>query len=401
MFLPDYRHLIGRNQVTVWANGNQPDILSFNNHRRYLSAELTTFSFPLRTLGAAGQAAPKSSFTLRRFHGDQTNLMIRRWCDAEFMSQDQPPWPLVLYGPAATGKTALAETLACRLNLNCLQLNFDDFRRQFLSAIATRSTTAFRERLQNSQMLVLDDLTLPDDEPALIRELVQIVDFYRLNKRPLIVTTRLVPWMMASPYGQLRSRLCEGLAIEVKRPGIAAKREIAAEILKHFDLKIIDEDLDWLAGSLPDTAPLIKNYLAKVALASNDSLLTRSTIKAIKKTHTDASSGQVDPATVQQLIKLVARQLGQRVSEIKGKTRRKEVVRARSVAMFLARDLLELTYRQVGQYIGNRDPSTVRHACSQVRDGINSDPNLSEVVKQVSSQFKLYQSRQPTQITPG
>ncbi len=372
---------------------NQPNALY---QGRFLSAELTTFSFPLRTLSATGQAAPKpSSFMLNRFHGDETNLMIRRWCDSTFMSGDQPPWPLVLYGPSATGKTVLAETLACRLNLNCLQLNFDDFRRQFHSALATRSIDVFRQRLQSHEMLLLDDLVLSADEPELIRELVQIVDFYGQNKRPLIVTTQIVPWMMGAPFAQLRSRLCEGLAIQVKRPGVAAKREIAAEILKHFDLKIFDEDLDWLANSLPDTAPLIKNYLSQIALHADDPLLTRTAIKS------STSSDPVQPQTIQQLTKLVARQLGQRVSDINGKTRRKEVVRARSVAMFLARDLLQLTYRQVGEFIGNRDPSTVRHACSQIRDGINSDAGLADAVKQVSAKFSVYQSKQTANFTAG
>ena len=100
------------------------------------------------------------------------------------MSDDKSPWPLVLYGASGTGKSALAETLACRLDLSCSHLNSADFRRQFLSSIATRSTTAFRQRLQSTEMLILDDLSLPEDETALIREFVQIVDFYRETSGP-------------------------------------------------------------------------------------------------------------------------------------------------------------------------------------------------------------------------
>lgn len=358
-----------------------------------------TFSFPLRTLGVSGNAAQPdySPFLLRRFHGDDQNLLVRRWCDTRFMSDQDSPWPLVLYGASGTGKSALAETLACRLNRNCLFLTADDFRRQFHAAVATRSIESFRQRLRDGGMLVLDGFSVPSDESPLIREYVQLIDDYQKNRRPLIVTMIPSPWMMGPGLHALRSRLSEGLAIEIKQPGTAAKREIVADILKHFDLKMVDEDLEWLVRSLPDTAPLIRNFLSRIALETDDSVLTRETLKQPD----DESSSVADPEAIQQLIRLVARQFGQRVSEITGKTRRKEVVRARSVALYLARDLLNVTFRQAGEMIGRRDPSTVRHACTRVRQGIDEDANLAGDVQQVVRKFQALRSGARDNLSTG
>jgi len=363
-----------------------------------LSADLPTFSFPLRSLNASGRsalAANDSPFLLTRFHGDQTNQLVRRWCDSDFMSQVESPWPLVLYGPAGTGKSALAETLACRLSQqsqSCLLLAASDFRRQFLAAVATRTVAAFRDRIFSAEMLVLDNLVVPEDEPALVREMVQVIDFFRENRRPLIVTMQPAPWLICTSCHSLRSRLSEGLSIPVKHPGFAAKREIAAELLEHFDLKMIDEDLDWLANSLPESAPLIRNFLAQVAIETDDSLLTRQTLKS-----RTLKQPEGDPNAVHRLAKLVARRFGQRLSEINGKSRRKEVVRARSVTMYLARTLLGLKFRDIGDLVGRRDPSTVRHAHSQIQQAIRDDAHLSLAIDHLVREFQSCQARQPVQ----
>lgn len=329
-----------------------------------------------------------TAFLLRRFHGDEQNRLVQRWCDETFMADRESPWPLVLYGPSGTGKSALAETLACRSKLNCKRLTADDFRRQFLTAIATKSVPTLRARLREPEMLLLDELVLSAEEPAVVRELVQLLDFYSLNQRPVIVTTIQMPELSGTLAG-LRSRLSAGLVIEVKRPGVAARREIASELLKRFDLKMLDEDLDWWARSLPETAPLIRSYISRIALESNDPLLSRAMIKSSSGDSTDCP----DPQQVRELVKLVGRQFGIRVAEMTGRSRSKEVVRARSVAMYLTRELLNATYRQIGQFIGGRDPSTVRHACSQIKKQLVADPSMADSVLEVTAGCQRYLER--------
>ena len=216
-----------------------------------MPANLTTFSFPLRSLEPASVAS--SAYLLRRFHGDGENLLVRRWCDEGFMTTRNSPWPLVLYGPSGTGKSALAETLACRTGLSCIRLTVDEVRRRFLAAAATRTIATFQKKMRAGELLLLDELTLQAGETPLVRELVQLIDDYGKNQRPVIITMRQMPGLRGALPDSLRSRLSEGLVVEVKRPGLAARREIAAEMIRHFGLKILDEDLDWLSRSLPET----------------------------------------------------------------------------------------------------------------------------------------------------
>jgi len=356
-----------------------------------LSVNSTTFSFPLRSLDASATSAPKSSFLLNRFHGDRANQLVGRWCDHTFMETHDSPWPLVLYGPSGTGKSALAETLACRKKLNCLRLTGDEFRRQFLSAIATKSITDFRKRLQDHEMFVVENLLLPEDEPSLVREFIQFIEHCEQNQKPLVVTTVRLPAVHGVLAG-VRSRLSAGLVIEIHRPGLEARRAIAADLLKRFELQIMDEDLDWWASGLPDTAPLIRNKISKIALAATDSLLTRDVINATSR---EPESDYV-PQHTKILLKLVSRRYGVQLGQMLGNSRRKEVVRARSVAMYLTRELTDMTFRQIGDSIGDRDPSTVRHAYAQVQKSLKTDPGIVDAVLAITADFQRQISRGKT-----
>ena len=308
-------------------------------------------------------------------------------------------WPLVLYGPSGVGKSALAETLACRLEVPCRRMTGDEFRRQFLAAVATRSMTSFQSKLRDSQLLLLDDLSIPAGEQALARELVQILDFFRENRRPLMITLTQPPWMAQSFPPALRSRLSEGLAIEIRRPGLAARRAIVSEILQHLNLQVGHEDMDWLVNALPATAPMIRHGLSRIALAVTESSsadrhrLTRQQMNSCLPTN---QSLDLD-WQIRQIVRLVARQLDQRVADITGKSRRQEVVRARALAMYLVRKLVSATYREIGQGIGKRDPSTVRHACRQMAETIPQDATLREAVDQITDRFVWLRENRMTQ----
>ena len=349
-----------------------------------MSSNLTTFSFPLRSLGTSGEAA--APFLLNRFHGDENNLLVQRWCDAAFMTENRSPWPLVLYGPSGTGKTALAETLACRTALNCLYLKYHELRQRFHAAIATRSIDSFRKYINEFELLFVDDLDCHDRDSALERELVQMLDEFHKQDRAVLVTMRCSPASIRGGRSSLFSRLSGGLVIGTQQPGPAARREIAAGILDRLGLKIDNEDLDWLEQKLPDSVPSIKSYLSRIALDSPDSVLSRRSVLQLARRNRTAP----DPGLVSEIVRCVGKHLRQRTSLIHGKSRRKEVVRARAVSMFLARQMTRLTFREIGEQIGKRDPSTVRHACSHIEEQQQLDPELQEMIHQLKTDLNRH-----------
>ena len=373
--------------------------------RSILLPDQATFSFPLRPLSSNGSStvAPGKiaggPFLLNRFHGDKENALVRTWCDATAFNQNDV-WPLVLYGASGVGKSALAETLACqlsaRLKVLCTRVSGNDFRRRFHAAAATKSIPDFVKQFRDYQMLFLDDVLINEADTALNREFSQLLDYFRETQRPLLVTMLATPWSV--PVKEIGSRLSAGLSLKIKRPGMSARRAIVADILRQLNLSVQSNDVDWLVDQLPSTVPLIKQGLSKVALACSqlsDSDLVESqspqlTRRTLKRLMPGGSNTSIDTDSIQQITKLVARQLGSRVSDIHGKSRKKEIVRARSTAMYLVRNLLMASFREVGDAIGRRDASTVRHACRQIETQIPNEPVLAEVVEVVTARFNQW-----------
>ncbi len=347
-----------------------------------MTLDSTTFSFPLRSVCATAEGASASyGFLLSRFHGDQPNHLVRCWCDPKFMTPENSNWPLVLYGPSGVGKTALVETLAARLvskPQDCLKISVTQLRQLFHNALATRSVPRYQERIRQCKCLILEHLNLlPDDQPF-TRDVVQLLDFFQENQRPLMITTGIAPWLMG--HDLISSRLCSGLFIEINRPGPQARRQIVDDVLRQLDLHVAKQDIDWLVSELPSTVPQIKSRLAQLALATHQTRLTRQSME----NHLDQLSSTVDQqSAVQQILKLTCRKLGQRMSDVRSPSRRKEVVRARSVTVYLCRELLKLPFPAIGKQLGSRDPSTIRHAYQQVGKQLSDDPALQETVQQI------------------
>ncbi|MGI9518786.1 MAG: helix-turn-helix domain-containing protein [Pirellulaceae bacterium] len=322
-----------------------------------------------------------------RFYGDEQNPLLRRWCEPSFMADPPTPWPLVLYGPSGVGKSALVETLALRLGGSCLQLTGSEFRRQFLDASQTRSFPRFRQRLLQSDILLVDDLNLPASELALTREFVQILEHYLEAQRPVLVTCLTAPWTNSRLSPELRSRLSAGLVIEVRRPGPDARRAIVADVLQRLEFAVNDDDLDWLVESLPQTAPLIRQRLSRLSLAAGQLPCEVTDRVALKQMLASTDNTTTDQDGREQLVRRTARYFRLPVSALTGKTRKQEVVRARSIGMFVAREHLRLPVREIGRLFGNRDPSTVRHACRQVNAKLAQDAEMAVAVSELVEQL--------------
>ncbi len=335
--------------------------------------------------------AGAAAFVLPRYYADDDNPLLRRWCDPQFMMTSNAPWPLVLYGPSGVGKSALVETLAARLDVPCLRITGSDFRRQFLEAAKTRSVSQFRRRFTQAESLLVDGLTWPTDQVALNREFVQILDEHLQQGRPLLVTCLNAPWNAREFSPQLRSRLSSGLVIGVQRPGPAARNAMVAGILHQLELQIHERDRDWLVKALPRTAPLIRQRLSRLALAASsddnphipDRAELRQQLFAQEEDQASAASQDLP-----QLIRRTARYFGQKTADLAGKTRRKEVVRARAVSMYLAHRQLGIPVRDIGKVFGNRDPSTVRYACQQIASRLEQDAELANAVTQLATRVE-------------
>ncbi len=311
--------------------------------------------------------------------------------------------PLLLVGPCGCGKTALATHLATRMleqvvaeepvdaaaaqAMVSLFMPGVDFARYYARAVDSDEITRFRRDVDQAPVLVIDDVQLMAGKPAAQDELASRIETRTAQGRPTILTCRRLPTQVPGLRPLLVSRMLPGLTVPMRLPGPAARRALLVEFARRRQLALGEEELDLLAEGLDAELPArrLEAAIAQVELycrmkaCSPNAQAVRAAIAAVQ-TSPDLSTDQV--------AKLISRRYKVKLAELKSGTRRQEIVRARSLAMYLARQLTGASYHQIGKYFGGRDHTTVLHACRKTQTQLSDDSDLRVTADELTEQLK-------------
>ncbi len=297
--------------------------------------------------------------------------------------------PVFLYGGSGVGKSVLALTVAGRWAMAVdhrliTATTGADFARQYANACEADDMDRFRQRHRDCRFLVIDGIHDLVGKSAAQEELVYTLDVVSDRRTPVVVTGPKLPGAIRGLRAALSSRLMSGTTIQVLPPGKEARGRILEEINRELGAMLTREQLTRLADQLPldSTAYQLRGVLLQCLHqqryaqdGSEDTLQV--VIENQQKSRVPA---------IQDVAKAVSKLLGVKVAELRGATRKANVVRARGLAMFLTRKWTSLSLQQIGEYFGNRDHTTVLHACRKTEVDLTSDMELlhaSEELKEL------------------
>jgi chromosomal replication initiator protein len=283
------------------------------------------------------------------------------------------PRLLALFGRTGTGKTHLANGLVRHWNEQhggecAAYVTAGDFYRQLLDAIKRQATSEFHRALRNHKLLAIDDLHQLPTEDYVSRELRFTLDAFEESGGTIIVTSRRPVDTLANISPDLRSRFAAALSLQLAPPGGAARVRIirrASESLGH---------------------PLSEQAVAN--LAANVDGTVSDLFGAIFK---QCASGDGDPGLrfarqlqLRQIIAAVSRHFRLPQKQIKSQSRRQSIVTARAVAIYLARELTDASYEQIGRALGGRDHSTIIHSYRKIERERSHTPELQEAIEELT-----------------
>ena len=351
-----------------------------------------------RTPSTPASAPPPDSpfnrlFTFERFATGSSNQFAFAAAKAVATAPGESYNPLVIYGGVGLGKTHLLHAIghaALATGKQALVITGEEFTNALVAAIKTHTTDALRERYRSVDVLLLDDIQFLAGKTSSEEEFLHTFNtLFSLGKQ-IVVTCNQHPRQLATLDDRLRSRLAGGLLADIQAPetdtrlailtakstarGTALPVEVAS-VLAQQPIENVRE-LEGLLTQLLARATLTSQPLS-VALA--EQVISRHTPSPIARRTTNISDVLQATATYHQLS----------LDDLLSKRRTKEVVRARQIAMYLAREETDASLPEIGAAIGGRNHSTVLYGYQKIAKSVEADAALRREVSEIRRQLTL------------
>ena len=296
--------------------------------------------------------------------------------------------PILLYGTQGTGRTHLLKGILEMWRKNQTDeavrrqahyLTCADFYRQHTQAVSTRTTDDFRRRCLRAKLLLLDDLEQLLGRSAIQRELRLLMDDF---PGIMVFTAQTLPEEMepgkAEPLSaDLVVRIQAGTTIPIFLPGEAVRQRFLRDLASALRIPFTEPLMNMTAKELTGTIPQLYAAVAQKfveAKAANEPLNTDFWQLFSRR---QRQSGLYQK-NMKEITKRTAKYFSLKLNDLRGQSRCKTVALARCLAVYLVKSRLRLTYKEIGQFFGKRDPSSVRHLVDKVRDSLPTDMELRD-----------------------
>ena len=302
--------------------------------------------------------------------------------------------PLFLYGPSGVGKTHLTNAIGTRIKelypeKRVLYVSAHLLQVQYTDSVRTNNYNSFMKFYQDIDVLIVDDIQEFAGLTKTQNTFFHIFNHLHQNRKQLILTSDRAPSMLQGMEDRMLTRFKWGLVAEMEKPDKELRKNILRNKIHRDGLNIPENVINYIAENVNESVRelegIINSLLAQSILFKREidmDLAERIIRKAVRIIENK-------PITIEEIVAKVCEHYKMDESVLHTKSRKREIVQVRQVAMFLAKKHTDISTSKIGHLIGNRDHATVLHACKIVKDLVEVDKEIKADIEDIEASFKL------------
>lgn len=301
--------------------------------------------------------------------------------------------PLVIFGAVGLGKTHLAHAIGNKVLENfkdktILYVSCEEFGNQIIQSIKNNAVNDLVHFYQQIDVLVVDDIQFLENKHKTQEIFFNVFNKLHQNGKQIVLTSDRPPKDLQGIADRLISRFKWGLSADLQSPDFETRMAIFEHKMSKEGVYLPKDITEFICFNIKNNIRELEGVL--VSLVARSSLNSQEVDIELAKEVTKSFVKQIDKEiTVEFIQELVANYFNVPVDRLAGKTRKRQVVIARQLSMYLAKKLTNKSLKAIGEMFGGRDHSTVIYSCKTVQDLMETDAVYKDTVVEIENKLKL------------
>ncbi len=301
--------------------------------------------------------------------------------------------PLFIWGDSGLGKTHLLHGIGHYVqklypSAQVRYVSSEEFTNEFINSLRDDRKEAFRRRYRDVDVLLLDDVQFLEGKEGTQEEFFHTFNTLYNNDRQIVISSDRPPKRLETLEDRVRTRFAWGLITDIQPPDLETRIAILRKKAALDRMSVPDDVLEFIAGRIERNIRELEGALIRVTAFASlnqqpvDMALTQVVLRDLIH---DAAMGDIDAATI---MAVTAEYYQLTIDDLCGPSKTKAIAFARQIAMYLCRELTELTLPTIGKTFGGRDHTTVMHAAKKIRAEIAERRQTYEHVQELTARIR-------------